>query len=607
MKNKGFYIKSIVVTGEGKKVSRIDFKEGCNLLFGPSEKGKSSVFSVINFLLGDGGDLKLVKEGKGYDSYYMEYVTCADGILHTLRRKLGEKRVLVKECSFEMFESVEVKGQPYTMTGKKGELDYSQYLMGINGFPEGLELKSGASKKVSFKFTKIRNLILANENRIVSENPIFNPDNDTSVRQQEKSVIYYLTSGTDDSSFSVIEEDKVRKARYKGKIEQTQDNIEVAETRLRNLGDTDFSEFKDAGIVEMMQKRLLDEEKTLKQLYEKRHILEDEKRKIMSKALFLKEFVSRMKMLEKHYKTDAERYKYLFDGAGLFSLLTDNCECPLCHSAIIEEKVVDEAYKEAIREEVNVLQLKLNDIQLLIGQKEEMLAKTENQIKERTKQLEEIKGKVNSFATQIASMKEVLTRYQENLEKKAEVKFLKEEVKRLYDELSILRREEKFKPQVEKYIRTTDIKEEFCDMLKAKLVDWRIIGENDAVVFDEDGFDFVLGGKKRLTCGKGARGVTCSAILMTLLEFCKKKEIPFSKLLVLDSPITAHFDSDRLIAEETTQSRFFAYCNDHVNDYQLILIDNKSPNAEERQRLTNINYIEFSEEGRNGFYFGEAE
>lgn len=605
MQNKGFYIKSVIATGEGMKLSRVDFTYGCNLLFGPSEKGKSSVFSVINFLLGDDADPKAVKESEGYDTYYMEYVTLADEKLYTVRRSLGEKQVLVKECPFEMFESVGVKGQPYSMTSKKGVLDYSQYLMELNGFPEGLELKSSASRKVSFKFTKVRNLILANENRIVSENPIFNPDNDTSVRQQEKSVIYYLTSGADDSSFLVTEEDKVRKARYKGKIELTQDNIDAAEKRLQELGDADYSEFKDAGIIEVLQKNLLTEEESLNQLYERRRTLEDEKRKLTSKALFLKEFVSRMKMLERHYKTDVERYEYLYDGASLFSLLTENRECPLCHSAITDKTVIDEDYKEAIQEEANVLHSKLHDIQKMIEQKEYLLAKTEQQVADCEWNLRSIDGRVNNFANQLTSMRSMLARYQENLEKKAEVKFLTEEVRRLYQELSILKQEEKTKPQTEKYIRTTDIKEEFCDMLKEKLVDWNIIGENEAVVFDEDGFDFVLGGKKRLTCGKGARGVTCSAILMTLLEFCDKREIPFSKLLVLDSPITAHFDSEKLTAEETTQSRFFAYCNDRVSDYQLILIDNKSPNAEERQRLTNINYIEFSEEGRNGFYLGK--
>ena len=128
-----------------------------------------------------------------------------------------------------------------------------------------------------------------------------------------------------------------------------------------------------------------------------------------------------------------------------------------------------------------------------------------------------------------------------------------------------------------------------------------------AFAITKHGFDFVLGGKKRLTCGKGARGVTCSAILMTLLEYCDEKNIPFSNLLVLDSPITAHFDEETEDLDETTQSKFFKYCNDNINDYQLIIIDNKSPNEEERRVLTNINYIEFSKNGRNGFYLGKIE
>ena len=159
--------------------------------------------------------------------------------------------------------------------------------------------------------------------------------------------------------------------------------------------------------------------------------------------------------------------------------------------------------------------------------------------------------------------------------------------------------------QKSNYSRFTNIKEEFCDMLKVKLVNWNVIRDGDAVVFDEDGFDFVLGGKKRLTCGKGARGVTCSAILMTLLEYCDGKNIPFSKFLVLDSPITAHFDEATEALDETTQLKFFKYCNDNVKDYQLIIIDNKFPNEIERKSLENFNFIEFSKKGRNGFYLGK--
>lgn len=151
------------------------------------------------------------------------------------------------------------------------------------------------------------------------------------------------------------------------------------------------------------------------------------------------------------------------------------------------------------------------------------------------------------------------------------------------------------------YNKESNIKDEFCNQLKQKLQEWEL-DDSQTVVFNESKFDFVLGGKDRLSCGKGARGVTCTAILMTLVEFCVNHDIPFTRTLVIDSPITAHFSDEKLPAEETTQYKFFKYINDKVTDYQLIVIDNKSPKPEDRTNLSNINYIEFSSDGRQGFY-----
>ena len=82
---------------------------------------------------------------------------------------------------------------------------------------------------------------------------------------------------------------------------------------------------------------------------------------------------------------------------------------------------------------------------------------------------------------------------------------------------------------------------------------------------------------------------------MTLVEYCIQNNIPFTRTLVIDSPITAHFSDEAVLPEETTQNRFFQYCNDYKFEYQLIIIDNKSPKAEDRENLKNINYISFSE------------
>lgn len=605
MRNKGFYIKSVIATGEGMVISRVDFKDGCNLLFGPSEMGKSSVFSLIDFMLGKKEPPKLPPEGKGYDTFYMEFVTHEDNAVHTAKRMLDKKSVTIKDCPYEKFNNTAIIGTTYPFQGK--ETTYSQYLMGLNGFEEELQLKKSTTSKASFTYSWIRHLILADENRIVSETPIFNPQGQNTAVTQEKSVIYYLTTGEDDSAFVEQEKPEQRKFRYDGMIEVTWENIDAINARIRELGDVNYADLNDSNAVNELHQKIADEELRLKQLYVKREGLEEEKRKTESKWLFVREFIKRMEMLQKHYQTDMSRYEYLFESANLFGLLTETHVCPVCKSEIKENTQFDKEYLSSIQSEYNQVQLKITDIKDLIEKKKGEYSKLDKQINKIKSDLAIVENEISNFGFQLISFKNTLERYQKNIELKAEAKFLQEEAQRLYKKLDELKKGKNEKSITKDYNRETSIDEEFCNMVKEKLVYWNVIGENDPVVFDENGFDFVIGGKKRLTCGKGARGVTCSAILMTLLEFCQLKDIPFSNVLVLDSPITAHFTDGKVPVEETTQSQFFKYCNERINDYQLIIIDNKSPKSNERENLSNINFIEFSKDGRNGFYLGKIE
>lgn len=604
MKNKGFIIKSIVAAGESVITSRVDFKNRCNLIFGPSEMGKSSVFSLIDYMLGKKDSPKLPPEGKGYTTFYMEIVTKEDGITHTIRRLLNEKSVMVKDCAYELFENEAFKPQTYHVTNQKPS--YSQYLMSLNGFAEGLQIRKSKVDKAAFTYTWIRHLILADENRIVSEYPIFNPRNETLNVTQEKSVIYYLTTGKDDSDFKVQEKPEQRKYRYVGMIELTQENINEINKRIVEIGDVDYADFNDENIIKTLQSKMAAGDLHLKSLYDLRKELEEKKRTILSKQLFSSEFIRRMKMLQKHYQTDLGRYEYIFEGASLFNLLTDTYLCPVCHTEIHGKTPIDANYIALIQQEYNQVSSKQDEIKVLIDEKEKQEHELMAQISNIDKQLDDVEKDLNAFSLQLSSMKNMLERYQNNIERKAELKFLQNELQRLNRKFENLKKEKTAKLSVADNNRKTSIDEEFCNLVKDKLVYWNVLSEDESVVFDEHGFDFILGGKNRIACGKGARGVTCSAILMSLLEYCQLKDIPFSDILVLDSPITAHFsDGGVTHADESTQARFFKYCNDNVNDYQLIIIDNKSPEPSERVALANINYIEFSAEGRNGFYIGK--
>lgn len=607
MKNKGFYIKSIIATGEGVKISRVDFTNGCNLLFGPSDSGKSTVFSVMEFMLGKKLNKKTkspkpVKEDKGYDTYYMEIITNGDDKTHTFRRKINENIILAKDCAFEQFDSKGIEGTwyPITSTTKK---TFSSYLMELNGFEDGLEVRSSLTNKNKMTYSLIRHLVLTGENRIISENPIFNPTGQRTDDQKEKSLIYYLTTGNDDRGFEESEKDEIRKSRYFGMISLTEEEIDIVKGRLEKLGDVSYADFNDDSAVKALEKQLSDEEEKLNKLYEERKDLEEKLRQQESRLLFTDEFVKRMEMLKKHYETDLKRYEYLFEGASLFEMMPNGKECPLCHTPLKSNHDIDKEYLDTIQKEYDKLKAKITDVMGMIVKKRQLKESIAFRNIKTQDAIVKTDDKIKAFATEMASIKETLKQYQKNIEKKAESTYLTQELSRLLKKLDKLNKEQKEKPAEQPYIRQTDIKEDFCDDLKEKLVEWNLISESDFVVFDENGFDFILGGKERLSCGKGTRGVTCSAILMTLVEDCYKKNIPFSNFLVLDSPITAHYDDEKMVADETTQTKFFKYCNDTTFDYQLIVIDNKSPDEKMREQLSNIHYIQFTKE--NGFYQGK--
>lgn len=607
MRNKGFYIKSVISTGEGMKTARVDFKEGCNLLFGPSDSGKSTVFSVMEFMLGksigkNSMSPKPVTEGKGYDTYYLEIVTNEDNTVHTFRRRENENNVLIKDCAYEQFETCGQQGQSYPITSQTKKT-LSAYLMELNGFEEGLEVKSSKTSKTRLTYSLIRHLVLADENRIISEKPIFNPTGQRTDDQKEKSLIYYLTTGDDDSEFEEQEKDAIRKSRYKGMISLTEEEIELVKGRIEKLGDVTYADFNDDGAVKALESRLKEEEGKLNKLYEERKEQEEALRKMESKRLFNVEFLKRMEMLQKHYETDLGRYEYLFEGASLFEILSADRECPVCHSRITNKSTIDTNYLAAIQGEYDKLKAKIADVREVVVKKNQAIGSMIQKIQKTQAAIGVTDEKIKMFVSQMAGIKETLRQYQKNIEKKAESNYLAAELGRLLKKLDKLKKEQTQKPAVEPYVRQTDIKEDFCRDLKEKLVAWNLLKENDTVVFDENGFDFILGAKDRLSCGKGSRGVTCSAILMTLVEYCFKKDIPFSNFLVIDSPITAHYDGEDMEVDETTQTKFFKYCNDTASDYQLILIDNKAPDEVRRGELSNIHYIQFTKE--KGFYLGK--
>lgn len=602
MNNKGFYIKAVIATGQSVQDVRVDFKKGCNLVFGRSNCGKSHILDIIDFLLGKRSNPKEVKEGKHYDTFFLEIATYDDESIYTIQRKLNGTSVLVKPVSYTEFKN-DVKGTIYAVSSnsKTKKESLSSFLLGLNGFDNEIELKKSTTAKQPLSFSLLRHLILATESHVISEKPIFNVSEESTEVTKEKSLIYFLTTGVDDSSFIPEAQKDIQRASIKGKMSFIEDVIKEKEDEIENIGEVGRADFSDDTFFKRYESVFQKAERELNLCITKIRDLEVQQSELLSRKLFLETFIHRLQLLKKHYMVDLARYDFIFQGHQLFESLTTETYCPVCKSPLREERLHPE-FASAIKGEVNQLLKRIRDAEDMIGQQKTELSTVSASLSSVIETITNLSNKYQSTSLKIYNLRETLQQYQSNIEANTRHTSLLQEIERLKSSYTKLEVElQSISAKKSTYKRISNIKDEFCSSLESKLKDWHI-KDVTPVIFDEKSFDFMIGGKGRLTCGKGERGVTCTAILMTLVEFCINHDMPFTRTLIVDSPITAHFTSEPSNPEEITQRSFFKYCNDNVCDYQLIIIDNKSPNQEDRIKLSNINYIEFDTSKRAGFY-----
>ena len=86
-----FCIEKIIVTGSGKTDSIIELSEGVNIIYGPSNTGKTYIVKCIDYMFGS--DKEPIDVSTGYQ-YVKIIVKTMNGKL-TMCRKIGENKIQV--------------------------------------------------------------------------------------------------------------------------------------------------------------------------------------------------------------------------------------------------------------------------------------------------------------------------------------------------------------------------------------------------------------------------------------------------------------------------------------------------------------------------------
>jgi hypothetical protein len=150
---------------------------------------------------------------------------------------------------------------------------------------------------------------------------------------------------------------------------------------------------------------------------------------------------------------------------------------------------------------------------------------------------------------------------------------------------------------------------ELSDEIKRILVSWGIDCKD--LYYDDKDCDIVINGDKRVNSGKGYRGLYLSAFMIGALLFSLKKNRPHPNFLVLDSPLTAFMEKDKSRVSESDdaipmeiQDKFYESLATlpQRNNLQIIIIENKEPNATILEKIKHEHFTKNEEIGRYGFY-----
>ena len=116
---------------------------------------------------------------------------------------------------------------------------------------------------------------------------------------------------------------------------------------------------------------------------------------------------------------------------------------------------------------------------------------------------------------------------------------------------------------------------------------WRFPG-NPTVSFDDKTHDILIDRKTRRGNGKGVRALMNAAFKISVLVYCRAKDLPHPGIVALDSPLLSYRDpissrhgalssDEELVLKSGLKEYFYRYLLELSDTTQFIIIENDPP------------------------------
>lgn len=333
-------IRFLSFIGPKKELAKIDFGPGLNLVYGPSNTGKSSILDAIDFMLGRERKLKEIPEHEGYDQ-----------VLLGLEFSTNEKYTLFRSISggdYELYSDLHwqkpEKQDSIVLRTKKPTKkiqSISNFILGKLDFEDKKLKKNEDNSLVSLTLRNYLPITIISETDIQKEASPYISEQYADV-PTSKSRLKLLLTGVDDSALLPAEMEKKRVSRN-AKIDILDELIAEKEVEISEIspnGDSpnelssQLNRLNES--IQNRQRALVSTEEQYGQLIASRATSRQEQERNTERLAEISEMLGRFRLLEEQYQSDILRIINIKEAGTLFNALEFD-KCPFCGSQSLND------------------------------------------------------------------------------------------------------------------------------------------------------------------------------------------------------------------------------------------------------------------------------
>jgi len=604
----GFKLIRLSLIGQGLKEATILFSEGLNVIYGPSDTGKTFIVQCIDFIFGGKTAPKEIPEAKGYDKISLVISTWDSPEELKLTRSLKGGALMLS-----------AEGHPQRQLSEKHSANsedcVSRFLLGLTGLDGKWVRKNQNGETNQISFRDLARLVIVDEEAVIGQRSPYLSGQFVN-KTKERSVFRLLLTGVDDPSITATEDSKISKARKEAKIEVFQKLLDDSFKELDEMGlQLDENAVRQANEdvlteLEGLKAKISAEQDAISTLETQRKSLWNDHKRAQSQLVFLSELRTRFGLLSEQYRSDLARLEAISEAGFRLDQMPEEI-CPVC-GALPEHHRDDHMLDVPLEELARSCTTEALKIRGLIDDLSETCRSNDFQIMNKTEYAQRIHAELieanNTIKDELQPrFQAASTRIRELTDRQLvflRALYLYECVEGFRTQLKVLAKEKRQKPDKDTFTNLSASEaEEFCKEVEAVLREWKF-PDLDRVTFSESDDDVIISGRERASHGKGVRAITHTAFNFGVLRFCRNRSMPHPGLLVVDSPLVVYRQADDQNSDPGDESfstdvkeAFYRSLSAAVG-IQVIICENDNPPAD---LSANIIHFTGTNEGRYGF------